>query len=64
MATRAHVPRTSEDLAEESAGDLVRFLRGLPEAAKREYEELASRDREFGEDVVEERRKRGAGTAS
>ena len=36
--------------------DLVRFFRGLRPDARREYEALAARDREFGEDVVQERR--------
>lgn len=36
--------------------DLVRFFRALRPEARREYELLAARDREFGEDVVTERR--------
>jgi hypothetical protein len=36
--------------------DLVRFFRALRPEARREYEALAARDREFGEDVAAERR--------
>jgi hypothetical protein len=36
--------------------DLVRFFRALRPEARREYEALAARDREFGEDVAMERR--------
>ena len=36
--------------------DLVRFFRALRPEARREYEALAARDREFGEDVATERR--------
>lgn len=36
--------------------DLVRFFRALRPEARREYEALAERDREFGEDVAKERR--------
>jgi len=35
--------------------DLVRFFRALRPEARREYEALAARDREFGEDVAKER---------
>ena len=35
--------------------DLVRFFRALRPEARREYEALAARDREFGEDVTKER---------
>jgi hypothetical protein len=38
--------------------DLVRFFRALSPAARREYEALAAKDREFGEDVEAERRAR------
>lgn len=45
--------------------DLVRFFRTLRPEARREYEALAARDREFGEDVATERRvlaeRQGAG---
>jgi hypothetical protein len=34
--------------------DLVRFFRALRPEARREYEALAARDREFGEDVATE----------
>lgn len=44
--------------AEEATRDLVAFFRSLPNDAKREYEKLAALDREFGEDVVSERRER------
>lgn len=43
---------------EEAARDLVAFFRALPADAKREYAKLADLDREFGEDVVTERRER------
>jgi hypothetical protein len=48
--------------------DLVRFFRALRPEARREYDALAARDREFGEDVVTERRvlaerRSGAGAA-
>ncbi len=47
-----------------SADDLVRFWRALAPAARREYEALAQRDREFGEDVMAEQRDAGvAGTS-
>jgi hypothetical protein len=46
--------------------DLVRFFRALRPEARREYEALAARDREFGEDVATERQvladRRSAGT--
>lgn len=35
--------------------DLVRFFRALRPEARREYEALAAKDREFGEDVAAER---------
>lgn len=40
----------------EPTNDLLRFFRALRPAARREYEALAARDREFGEDVAAERR--------
>lgn len=43
---------------EEATRDLVAFFRALPADAKKEYEKLAALDREFGEDVVAERRER------
>jgi hypothetical protein len=43
---------------EEATRDLVAFFRSLPADAKRDYEKLADLDREFGEDVVAERRER------
>jgi hypothetical protein len=43
---------------EEATQDLIAFFRSLPADAKREYEKLAALDREFGEDVVTERRER------
>jgi hypothetical protein len=43
---------------EEATRDLVAFFRSLPPEAKREYQKLADLDREFGEDVVTERRER------
>lgn len=43
---------------EEATRELIAFFRALPPEAKREYERLAALDREFGEDVVSERRER------
>jgi hypothetical protein len=43
---------------EEATRDLVAFFRSLPPDARRDYEKLAELDREFGEDVVAERRER------
>lgn len=43
---------------EEATANLVAFFRSLPPDARREYEKLAELDREFGEDVVAERRER------
>ena len=50
---------SGEDRADSPADgviDLVRFFRALRPEARREYEARAARDREFGEDVVKERR--------
>ena len=44
--------------ADEAARDLVAFFRALPAEAKKDYETLAALDREFGEDVVAERKER------
>ena len=52
-------PGDRSDSPEDGALDLVRFLRALRPTARREYELLAARDREFGEDVVAERRAGG-----
>ena len=38
-----------------AAEDLVRFFRALRPEARREYEALAKRDKDFGEDVTAER---------
>ena len=43
------------DSAADGAVDLIRFFRSLDEAARRDYEALAAKDREFGEDVAAER---------
>lgn len=43
---------------EEATRELVAFFRALPADARREYDRLAELDREFGEDVVAERRER------
>jgi hypothetical protein len=43
---------------EEATRDVVAFFRSLPPDAKKEYGRLADLDREFGEDVVAERRER------
>ena len=49
---------SSDDRDEHSeiTNDLVRFFRALTPEARRDYEVLAKRDREFGEDVAAERR--------
>ena len=47
------------DAPEEGAQDLVRFFRALRPEMRRQYDALAARDREFGEDVVAERRVTG-----
>lgn len=52
-------PGDRSDAPEDGALDLVAFLRALRPAARREYELLAARDREFGEDVIAERRASG-----
>lgn len=46
---------------EASAEDLVRFFRALPGDARREYQALAARDLERGEDVSEDLRVLGHG---
>jgi hypothetical protein len=43
------------DAPADGAIDLVRFFRALRPEARREYETLAAKDREFGEDVAAER---------
>ena len=43
---------------EQATAELVAYFLALPADAKREYEKLAALDREFGEDVVAERRER------
>lgn len=45
-----------EQAVAEAANDLERFFGALPLAARREYELLAKRDLEFGEDVAAELR--------
>ena len=47
------------DTPEEGALDLVRFFRALSPAARREYDALAKKDLEFGEDVTGERHASG-----
>lgn len=49
---------TSDDRDEHSevANDLARFFHALSAEARRDYEALAKRDREFGENVAAERR--------
>ena len=51
------------DSPAEGASDLVRFFRALRPEARREYEQLAAKDRELGEDIAAERRgeKKGGG---
>jgi hypothetical protein len=49
-----------EERDDKGAGeDLVRFFRALRPDARKEYEALAARDRELGEDVAAERRAQG-----
>jgi hypothetical protein len=52
---------TNDDRDEHSevTNDLVRFFRALRPDARRDYEALAARDREFGENVAAERLARG-----
>ncbi len=45
-----------QDSAADGAIDLIRFFRALGPDARREYEALAAKDREFGEDVAAERK--------
>ena len=49
---------TNDDRDEHSevTNDLVRFFRALRPDARRDYERLAAKDREFGENVAAERR--------
>lgn len=47
------------DAPADGADDLVKFFRALRSEARREYDALAKRDRDFGEDVAAERRARG-----
>jgi hypothetical protein len=44
--------------------DLVRFFRALRPEARREFEALAAKDREFGEDVAAERAAADASAAA
>ena len=48
---------TNDDRDEHSevTNDLVRFFRALRPEARRDYEALAAKDREFGENVAAER---------
>jgi hypothetical protein len=46
---------------EAGALDLIRFFRALRPEARREYDALAARDREYGEDVAAERCASGGG---
>jgi len=57
-------PGDRSDSPEDGALDLVRFFRALRPASLREYQALAARDREFGEDVAAERRERDTREAS
>lgn len=56
-------PGDRSDSPAVGATDLVRFFRALRPEARREYELLAARDIEFGEDVAAERRARDRGAA-
>ena len=48
----------------DGALDLVAFFRALSVAARREFEALAAKDLQFGEDVAAERRERGGAEGS
>ena len=50
------------DSAADGAIDLIEFFRALGPEARREYEALAGKDREFGEDVGAERKARALPT--
>jgi hypothetical protein len=50
------VSNDDRDEHSEVTNDLVRFFRALTPEARRDYEALAKKDREFGEDVTAERR--------
>ena len=53
------------DAPADGASDLVKFFRALRPDARHEYEALAKKDRDFGEDVEAERRAGGGiGTGS
>lgn len=56
MEDDSGAPADSEKKAEEGGEPIVAFFRSLPPAAKREYEELAARDRRYGEDAAAEMR--------
>lgn len=47
------------DSPADGATDLVRFFRALTAEARRDYEALAQKDLQFGEDVAAERRAAG-----
>jgi hypothetical protein len=51
--------RSDAHSAADGEADLIRFFQALGPEARREYEALAAADREFGEDVVAERRAKG-----
>ena len=50
------------DSAAHGAIDLINFFRTLGPDARRAYEALAAKDREFGEDVAAERRAKAVAT--
>jgi len=54
------VTNDDRDEHSEAFNDLLRFFRALTPEARREYDALAKKDREFGEDVAAERRARAA----
>ena len=49
------------DSPADGAIDLIKFFRSLAPDARREYEALAAKDREFGEDVASEHRAKEPG---
>lgn len=49
-------PKDRTEERDEPGDELVAFFRSLSANARREYEQLAERDRRYGEDVVAEGR--------
>jgi len=51
VLTLSIVEDGNDTKAEEGGDPIVAFFRSMSAAARREYEQLADRDRRFGEDV-------------